>query len=184
MFDQIFHFLQGVASFMGGAVGLSMLFPKIGEAFLGRVFTGSIEQQKALYAHQLEAHKLTLSAQLEEHKKNLAIQIEAEKQGLTLYFADQKRQLDARQRFIEELRIGASEIISDSESDQDEKYRQVSMLLRRINIYPLQVRKIFRRNLDELSELIEAPLSLTTDSFCDDVDSLILKLIEQADSLG
>jgi hypothetical protein len=190
MFDQLSHFFQGagnflqsVGSFLGVAFGLSVFFPKIGDALLGRMLTGSIEKQKAFYSREIESHKLVLSTQLEEYKKDLAVQMEAEKQRMNLYFSEQKRKSDIHQRLVDEIRLRASEIIEESDSSQDSKYEKTSIFLHRISTYPSSLRQVFQSHLDQIGDLIEAPLSLMEDSFCDDVDALLFSLMEQIDKM-
>jgi hypothetical protein len=166
----------------GFAFAFALAIPKVGNAIIDRILSGTLERQKAHNAINLETHKTSLAKELEEVKKNLSVQLETNRQQLALLSSTQERILDFQKKCLDDIRSKAVKLYAKGECNTDNKYKHASFFVRHAMTYGKFVNKDLRDALIGLQEFIEAPLTLVDPNFCGDVDQKLLHLINIIDS--
>lgn len=179
MYQEFLVFAQFIGSIFGGIFGFAIIFPKVGEALIGRLVAGSIEHQKAVYAKDLETHKQAMATQLEAVKKDLLFQLDLDRQRLSL----DKTIIDLQRHYLNDIRIQTTMIYSEDVSDNEEKYRKVSGYIKYTRACSRYLTNNMKDKLSELYELIEEPSGLNSLSYCDRIDEQLLSIIDMIDSI-
>jgi predicted house-cleaning noncanonical NTP pyrophosphatase (MazG superfamily) len=185
MMQQLIYIAHSIGELLSVVFGfvfvLALAIPKVGEAIIGRILSGSLERQKAKYAENLETHKNLLAKELEEVKTNLSVQLDTNRQQLALLLSTKEQILHFQQKCLQDIRSEAAGLYAKGGGNSDEKYGYVSALVRNAMTYGGFINKDLRDELIGLLELIEEPLTLIDPNFCNDVDQKLLHLINVID---
>lgn len=145
--------------------GLAIIFPKVGEAILGRIISASLEKQKADYAKQLESHKAQLLIELETVKLKSLEQIEQFKSTLIQRNAETNRLLSLQQEKRKDFRSELHSLLHQDCEDTDADYKTARKFCTNSFLSSEFLPKTVNAELRKLDEYIEEPLSLTETDF-------------------
>lgn len=172
---------QLVGNALGILFGLAIVFPKVGEAILGRLLSGSLEKQKAEFAQQLETHKAYLLIQIETIRTKNAEEVENFKAALAQKSAQTNKFLEYQQKIRQALRDQLLSLTQQRDIGVEATYFIASQICKNVFINRELLATQVCEAADRLDSYIESPLGLTDSGFEDRVHEICILLINAID---